>query len=47
MYVDPVITGDIALDNILGHLSFTMKLSIFWQDFRLIIRLVGKVRKST
>ena len=38
IYVDPVITGDIELDDILGHLSFTMKLSIYWQDFRLIIR---------
>ena len=40
VYVDPVITGDLELDNVHGHLSFTMKLSLFWQDFRLVIRLV-------
>ena len=40
MYVDPVITGDLELDNVLGHLSFTMKLSLFWQDFRLVIRFL-------
>ena len=43
VYVDPVITGDLELDNVLGHLSFTMKLSLFWQDFRLVIRLVFMV----
>ena len=40
VYVEPVILGDIELDDILGHLSFNMKLSIYWQDFRLIIRWV-------
>ena len=45
VYVDPIITGDIELDNVLGHLSFTMKLSLFWQDFRLVIRFVMILRK--
>ena len=45
VYVDPIITGDIELDNVLGHLSFTMKLSLFWQDFRLVIRFVMIMRK--
>ena len=46
MYVDPVITGDLELDDVHGHLSFTMKLSFFWQDFRLVIRLVRVVKKN-
>ena len=44
VYVDPIITGGIELDNVLGHLSFTMKLSLFWQDFRLVIRFVMIMR---
>ena len=39
MYVDPIIAAeDLVLDTFHQELSVTLKLSIYWQDFRLIIR---------
>ena len=41
IYVDPIITGNVQLDMISQLLTVNMKLSVYWQDFRLIIRLIS------
>ena len=41
-YVDPVISGEVSLDTVLQQLSFTLQLSVYWRDFRLIIRSSNK-----
>ena len=38
IYVDPVIINPIVMDIIRGIITINIKLSVYWQDFRLIIR---------
>ena len=40
MYLDPIVSDDLVLDMIRGELSLSLKLSVYWQDIRLITRCV-------
>ena len=40
MYLDPIVSDDLVLDMIRGELSLCLKLSVYWQDIRLITRCV-------
>ena len=40
MYLDPIVSNDLVLDMLRGELSLSLKLSVYWQDIRLITRCV-------
>lgn len=39
VYVLPEITGPVILDTINSAVTLSVQLSVYWQDFRLVIRL--------
>ena len=40
VYLDPIISDDLMLDMLQGELSLSLKLSVYWQDVRIVTRCV-------
>ena len=40
VYLDPIISDDLRLDMLQGELSLSLKLSVYWQDVRIVTRCV-------
>ena len=38
VYIDPIVSDDLMLDMLQGELSLSLKLSMYWQDVRIITR---------
>ena len=38
VYIDPIVSDDLMLDMLQSELSLSLKLSVYWQDVRIITR---------
>ena len=38
VYIDPIVSDDLMLDMLQSELSLSLKLSMYWQDVRIITR---------
>ena len=40
VYLDPIVSDDLRLDLLQGELSLSLRLSVYWQDVRIVTRCV-------
>ena len=38
VYIDPIVSDDLMMDMLQSELSLSLKLSVYWQDVRIITR---------
>ena len=38
VYIDPIVSDDLMLDMLQSELTLSLKLSMYWQDVRIITR---------